>query len=109
MFNDNANNNEYNPLADLDTYNPTFGQTQDQPLVDQNYNPISAALAQLPTAASTVFSTFSNIIKGSIPTPVQEQASEIYQAPVVDPGYCAPTYGYNQEVSFYITNNKILF
>lgn len=80
----------------MDNYNPTFGQ-QPQPLVDQNYNPISAALAQLPTAASTVFSTFSNIIKGSIPA--QEQPTESYQAPSFDPGYCAPTYEYTQEVS----------
>lgn len=57
------------PLAELDSENantapPTLDLNQDQQF-DANLNPISAALAQLPNAASTVFSTFSNIIKGS--------------------------------------------
>lgn len=73
------NNNIYNPLADLDSgfdqpailsgaHQENFNQN-----VDANLNPLSAALAQLPNAASTVFSTFSNIIKGS--TPVQQSGT----------------------------------
>lgn len=64
----------YSPLAELDSMGnlqsvpsaPTLDLNQDQQQhVDGNLNPITAALAQLPNAASTVFSTFSNIIKGS--------------------------------------------
>lgn len=63
----------YSPLAELDSMGnlqniqsaPTLDLTQDQQQIDTNLNPISAALAQLPNAASTVFSTFSSIIKGS--------------------------------------------
>ena len=44
---------------------PTIKVQQQQSIVDANLNPLSAALAQFPNAASTVFSTFSNIIKGT--------------------------------------------
>lgn len=68
-----ANGNFYSPLAELDSIGnlqtlmpPTLDTNQDHHQnVDGNLNPISAALAQLPNAASTVLSTFSNIIKGS--------------------------------------------
>lgn len=75
----------YSPLAELDSMGnlpniqgaPTLDLTQDQPHVDANLNPISAALAQLPNAASTVFSTFSNIIKGSGSHPRFEEQPQV--------------------------------
>lgn len=92
----------YSPLAELDSMGnlqnvqgaPTLDLSQDQQHVDANLNPISAALAQLPNAASTVFSTFSNIIKGSTSQPRMEEqqpydasASDLPQAPVNPYGY----------------------
>lgn len=63
----------YSPLAELDSMGnlqnipsiPALDLNQDQQQIDANLNPITAALAQLPNAASTVFSTFSSIIKGA--------------------------------------------
>ncbi|KAG5678646.1 hypothetical protein PVAND_008302 [Polypedilum vanderplanki] len=77
---DNGNAFYNSPLAELDSYNnlqslhdlnnqlppPTLdisnNQQQHQQSFDGNFNPISAAFG---SAASTVFSTFSSIIKGS--------------------------------------------
>lgn len=78
----------YSPLAELDSMGnlqapPTLNLGQDQQQVDGNLNPLSAALAQLPNAASTVFSTFSSIIKGSA---VHEQVPfEPEQEPPANP------------------------
>lgn len=89
----------YSPLAELDSMGnlpniqgaPTLDLTQDQPHIDANLNPISAALAQLPNAASTVFSTFSNIIKGSGSHPRFEEQSQTQS--VTEPPQ-EPAYGY---------------
>lgn len=89
----------YSPLAELDSMGnlpniqgaPTLDLTQDQPHIDANLNPISAALAQLPNAASTVFSTFSNIIKGSGSHPRFEEQSQTQS--VTEPPQ-EPVYGY---------------
>lgn len=71
----------YSPLAELDSMGnlqniqsaPTLELSHDQQEPDANLNPISAALAQLPNAASTVFSTFTNIIKGSASHPRMDE------------------------------------
>ena len=83
----------YSPLAELDSMGnlqniqgpPTLDLTQDQQHIDTNLNPISAALAQLPNAASTVFSTFSNIIKGSSQDLQQNQAPRSMEPPPQEP------------------------
>lgn len=62
----------------------TTTSDQSQAPFDGNLNPISAALAQLPNAANTVFSTFSSIIKGTQEPAVIDQH--------VEPP--APTYGF---------------
>lgn len=62
---------------------PTLDLNQDQQQIDANLNPISAAFAQLPTAASTVFSTFSNIIKGSPSQQRFEQQPQMQTSPVM--------------------------
>lgn len=108
----------YSPLAELDTMGnhqtpPTLNLAHDQLQVDSNLNPISAALAQLPNAASTVFSTFSSIIKGSN---VQDQGSHLHeqqqQEPQVNPyGF---VYSENPHVdapppSFFSPNDDSLF
>jgi hypothetical protein len=82
----------YSPLSELDSMGnlqlPPTSNEQVQAHIDENLNPISAALAQLPTAASTVFSTFSNIIKGT-----QEQAVVEQQ---VKPPAMAYGFGYSE-------------
>lgn len=130
------------PLSDLDSYNnlQTLHDLQQQPPPtldinsnsqqlnnDVNINPISA----FGTAASTVFSTFSNIIKGSTsqtriddqqyqhnqPQQIQEQstlASETYQDnQVIPPNPYAP-YNIQPDIntpipSFYSPGDELLF
>lgn len=74
-----------------------------QPNVDMNLNSLSAALAQLPNAASTVFSTFSNIIKGTAPPPpmasnVHTNDSLTFNDPMEEPMLTQPySYGFPTE------------
>ena len=94
----------YSPLAELDSMGnlqnmssvppPTLNLNQDQQQVDANLNPISAALAQLPNAASTVFSTFSNIINGSAPNETaRSEAQQLQPEPTANP------FGYGLQVA----------
>ncbi|XP_070499435.1 uncharacterized protein [Chironomus tepperi] len=130
------------PLSDLDSYNnlQTLHDLQNQPpptldinsnnqqtINDANINPISA----FGTAASTVFSTFSNIIKGSTsqtriedqqyhhnqPPQIQEQSSftsETYQDnQMIPPNPYAP-YNIQQDTSapppsFFTPGDEMLF
>lgn len=112
----------YSPLAELDSMGnlqnassapPTLDLSQDQQQIDANLNPISAALAQLPNAASSVFSTFSSIIKGSGPHQEQQTAAptllQPFQEPV-NPGNYAPNIDPNPPVpSFFSPTDDSLF
>ncbi|KAL7051502.1 hypothetical protein ACKWTF_004483 [Chironomus riparius] len=125
------------PLSDLDSYNnlqtlhdpPTLdiNSNTQQPINDATLNPISA----FGTAASTVFSTFSNIIKGSTsqariedqqyqPQQIQEQSSfisgsETYQDNQMVPPNPYVSYNTQQDTisapmpSFYTPGDEMLF
>ncbi|CAO1374852.1 unnamed protein product [Diamesa serratosioi] len=103
---DFTNNNLYSPLAEMDAFSsmpPTIKvqQQQQQSFVDSNFNPLTAALAQLPNAASTVFSTFSNIIKGTAPptsSTSQVQNNLTFNDPMAELLLTQPySYGYPTE------------
>lgn len=77
---------ELDSMGNLQSINnapPTLDLNQDQQQIDANLNPISAAFAQLPSAASTVFSTFSNIIKGSPSQPRFDQQPQTQTSPIM--------------------------
>lgn len=61
----------YSPLEDLDSPAQLNLQEQVDTQTDSQSlsSGLSASFAQLPNVASTVFSTFSRVIKGSSPTP----------------------------------------
>lgn len=109
----------YSPLAELDSMGnlqnasspPTLDLSQDQQQIDANLNPISAALAQLPSAASTVFSTFSSIIKGSGPHSDQQTTSLVQPMPEpVNPAGYAPSFDPNAPApSFFSPTDDSLF
>ncbi|XP_058812828.1 uncharacterized protein LOC131677165 isoform X2 [Topomyia yanbarensis] len=80
---------EYNPLQDLE-------ESEIKSLEPNSYLQQTSAItaqfaAQLPTVASTVFSTFSRVIKGSSPGPQQNFGQSappvVEQAPVIQAAY----------------------
>uniref|UniRef100_A0A182PA49 DDHD domain-containing protein n=1 Tax=Anopheles epiroticus TaxID=199890 RepID=A0A182PA49_9DIPT len=80
---------DYNPLQDLEDADSRAGTGQPQ-LGDNNGEPAAGSYlqqtsaltaqfaAQLPNVASTVFSTFSRVIKGTSPAPPPTQAASSY-------------------------------
>lgn len=69
----NNKNVGYSPLEDLDSPPQLSFQKEDNKDLSEEPHSLTAGLsasfAQLPTVASTVFSTFSRVIKGSSPLP----------------------------------------
>ena len=101
---DFTNNNLYSPLAEMEAFSslpPIIDMQHRESSVDSNLNSLSAALAQLPNAASTVFSTFSNIIKGTAPpmaSNVQTNDSLTINDPMAEAILAQPyCYGYPTE------------
>lgn len=62
--------------SDVETYPPPPNPLQDDTEYSKTFNPLTqathltASLSQLPSVASSVFSSFSNILRGNSPTPV---------------------------------------
>ncbi|XP_055525898.1 proteoglycan 4 isoform X2 [Wyeomyia smithii] len=89
---------EYNPLQDLEE---SEAKNQESNSYLQQTSAITAQFAaQLPTVASTVFSTFSRVIKGSSPVPQQQPISQPVQPspiPHASYDYTQSNFGSNSE------------
>lgn len=86
---------EYNPLQDLEE-----SESREPNSYLQQTSALTAQFAaQLPNVASTVFSTFSRVIKGSSPGPLQPPPPPSQAAPLNQPAYAPPVaaYDYSQQ------------
>lgn len=72
---------DYNPLQNLDTFTP---ESDTKLKEEENFNPLAAqataikdSLSQLPGVASSVFSSFSSILKGTSPNPQINKVDDV--------------------------------
>ncbi|XP_021694176.1 uncharacterized protein LOC5564210 isoform X2 [Aedes aegypti] len=95
--------NDYNPLLDLEDSE----QREPNSYLQQTSALTAQFAAQLPNVASTVFSTFSRVIKGSSPGPQQAPS----QPPAVEqPSFTAPiaAYDYSHQEGYLQESNSFL-